>query len=54
MILRFSGKREDLHTQLKQWCEEADRSMTGTIMELIKAHLKKSYANKKVSVADNK
>jgi len=44
-MLKFTGNRKQLHEQLKQWCAENDKKITGTIMELIKAHLKK--VNKK-------
>jgi len=40
-MLKFKGNKEELHAQLKAWCEEADRTMNGTVMELIKNHLKK-------------
>jgi hypothetical protein len=45
-MLKFTGNRAQLHQQLKEWCEENDKKMTGTIMELIKSHLKK--VNKKI------
>ena len=40
-MLRFVGKKADLHDQLKRWCEENGRTMNGTILELIQNHLKK-------------
>ena len=45
MILRFAGNKAELHKQLKIWCVEADKSMNGTVIELIEKHLKKG-ANK--------
>ena len=38
--LNFRGDKEELHQRLKRWCQESDRTMNGTILELIKAHLK--------------
>ena len=40
LILRFSGTNAELHKQLKKWCVEADKTMNGTVIELIKKHLK--------------
>ena len=40
-ILSFKGSKAELHTQLKEWTKEADRTMNGTILELIEKHLKK-------------
>lgn len=40
-ILRFIGNKADLHKQLKRWCLEADKTMNGTIIELIQKHLDK-------------
>ena len=45
MILRFTGSKTQLHKQLKVWCVEAEKSMNGTVIELIEKHLKKG-ANK--------
>ena len=39
--LNFKGNKEQLHQQLKMWCKKADRTMNGTILELIEKHLKK-------------
>ena len=39
--IQFKGNKEELRTQLKAWCDEADRTMNGTIIELIQKHLKK-------------
>jgi len=38
--LQFKGNKKGLKKQLKIWCAEADETMTGTILELIKKHLK--------------
>lgn len=38
--LQFKGDKEQLKKQLKVWCAEADKTMTGTIIELIEKHLK--------------
>jgi len=46
LMLQFRGNRREMHAQLKKWCEKSDRSMVGTVMELIKIHLKKNHANK--------
>ena len=43
--LQFKGDKAELKKQLKIWCAEADKTMTGTILELIEKHLKK--VNKK-------
>ena len=40
-ILSFKGDKEELHKQLKKWCKESDRTMNGTVLELIKNHLSK-------------
>lgn len=37
-ILIFKDN-EDVHTKLKEWCTKNDRSLNGTIIELIKKHL---------------
>jgi hypothetical protein len=37
----FKGNKEQLHTKLKEWTIEADRTMNGTLLELIEKHLKK-------------
>ncbi len=42
LILRFSGKKVDLHKQLKRWCLEADKTMNGTVVELVEKHLNKN------------
>lgn len=41
-LLSFKGRKQELHAQLKVWCEEAGQSMNGTILELIANHLKKT------------
>lgn len=41
--IRFKGNKEQLHKQLKKWCEEADRTMNGTILELIEKHLEEKF-----------
>jgi len=46
-IITFSGSKEELHKQLKVWCAEAEQSMNGTIIELIKKHLKKQNEKQK-------
>ena len=42
LILSFKGNKQELHTQLKKWCKEADRTMNGTVLELIEKHLKEN------------
>ena len=39
--LQFKGTKAELHKQLKAWCAEAEKTMNGTIIELIEKHLKK-------------
>jgi len=55
--LLFKGKKEELHTQLKTWCKEADRTMNGTVLELIQKHLqkyeKKQKDNNQNQMAEN-
>jgi hypothetical protein len=38
--LKFKGNKSELHAQLKEWCAEADRTMNGTIIELIEKKLR--------------
>lgn len=38
-LLSFKGNKQELHAQLKKWCEEAGQNMNYTILELIKEHL---------------
>lgn len=38
--INFKGKKEEIHQELKKWCKESDRTMNGTIIELITNHLK--------------
>ncbi len=40
LLISFSGNKADLHKKLKRWCVESDKSMNGTIIELIEKHLK--------------
>ena len=40
LMISFVGKKAELHTQLKKWCEESDRTMNGRIIELIEQSLK--------------
>jgi hypothetical protein len=44
-ILKFSGDKTELHTQLKVWCAEAEKTINGTILELIKNHLEETKSN---------
>ena len=39
--LRFAGNKADLKKQLDKWCEEAGKSLNGTVIELIERHLKR-------------
>ena len=39
--INFKGDKEELGNQLKAWCKEADRTLNGTILEIIQNHLKK-------------
>lgn len=36
----FIGKKEKLHKQLKDWTKKSDRTINGTVLELIEKHLK--------------
>ena len=45
--LQFKGDKANLKKQLKIWCAIADKTMTGTILELIENHLKKNEQNNK-------
>ena len=38
--------KEELGNQLKQWCKEADRTLNGTVLELIAKHLNKQNEKK--------
>lgn len=42
LIITFSGNKYQLHKQLKKWCVEAEQSMNGLIIGLIKNHLKEN------------
>ena len=35
MIISFSGDKKELHKQLKAWCATSEKTMNGTIIELI-------------------
>ncbi len=35
LMLKFSGDKEELHSQLKAWCAISEKTMNGTIIELI-------------------
>lgn len=35
LMLKFSGDKEELHSQLKAWCAINEKTMNGTIIELI-------------------
>jgi hypothetical protein len=35
LMLKFSGDKTELHTQLKAWCALSNKTMGGTIIELI-------------------
>jgi len=39
--LQFVGDKEGLKKELKIWCAEAEKTMNGTVLELIEAHLKR-------------
>lgn len=41
LTLFFRGNKTELHNQLKVWCAKSDKSMNGTVIELIKNHLDK-------------
>ena len=41
LIIRFTGSKIKLHKQLKIWCAEIDKSMNGTVIELIEKRLKR-------------
>ena len=43
--LKFKGDKAELKKQLKVWCAEADKTMNGTIIELISNHLAKQKKN---------
>jgi len=45
--LQFKGDKAELKKQLKIWCAEAEQTMNGTIIELIKKHLKKQNEKQK-------
>jgi len=38
--LQFTGDKKGLKKQLKIWCAKTDKTMTGTILELIEELLK--------------
>jgi hypothetical protein len=40
LMLKFSGNKEELHKQLKEWCDISDRTMNGTIIELVQILIK--------------
>jgi len=40
LLISFTGKKAKLHKKLKQWCLEADKTMNGTVVELIEEHIK--------------
>jgi len=46
LIITLKGDKVQLHKQLKQFCLDADKTMNGTVIELIKKHLNK---NKKLN-----
>jgi hypothetical protein len=46
MIITFSGNREGLHKQLKNWSVEAEQSMNSLIMDFIEKHLDKHEKTK--------
>lgn len=41
LIITFCGDKTQLHTQLKKYCFEAEKSMSGLVVDLIEKHLKK-------------
>jgi len=47
LILRFTGDKKSLHKQLKMYCVEADKSMNGLVINLIKNYLKTKTNEKK-------
>ncbi len=40
LMLKFTGNKEELHSQLKAWCAISQKTMNGTIIELIEDLLK--------------
>jgi len=40
--INFKGDKKGLHKQLKAWTKLADRTINGTVIELIEKHLKKT------------
>jgi len=40
--LKFSGDKVELHKQLKAWCAKAEKTMNGTVIELIEKLLKEN------------
>ncbi len=44
--INFKGNKEELHKQLKAWTKQADRTINGTILELISNHLKDNKFHK--------
>lgn len=41
LLLSFTGDKASMKKQLQKWCEKNGKSMNGTVLELIKNHLKK-------------
>lgn len=39
LMVKFKGDKEQLHSWLKEWTNKSDRTMNGTIIELIEKHL---------------
>lgn len=47
LMLKFTGNKEELHSQLKAWCAISEKTMNGTIIELIEELLKAQNFNQK-------
>lgn len=45
-IISFKGNKAELHNQLKKWTKKSDRTMNGTILELIENFITKSRGSK--------
>ena len=46
LLISFSGNKADLHKQLKAWCVASEKTMGGTIIELIEELLNAKDINK--------
>ena len=43
-MLSFKGDKAEIHNQLKVYCAKADKTMNGTVIELIEKLLKEKHA----------